>query len=307
MTKKHTFKAVSKTMNNIQIIPCKDHFEELIEFVTRLNSDGMYHIGFFGEGEADVRASLDECLIPTEDGFLLAYENNQLIGVFGVDADSEINRAWLFGPLVEHDDWHTVADKLYEQVLSVIPAGIRDYDLFCDEQNIHLQEFAERHGFPLRSENAVMTLQREKYIPTARNESKIISFDEGFFGQLEQSHKTIFPNAYFTARQMVEKINETHQLFLVIENDNVLGYHFCKIEPEAESGYVDFIGTDSSVRGQGIGADLLASGIDWMLSAPSTKKINLTVNADNVPAISLYKKFGFVTNRVMRGYRKQVT
>ncbi|MBK9924648.1 MAG: GNAT family N-acetyltransferase [Anaerolineales bacterium] len=290
----------------LKIIPCKDHIEELVRFVTRLNSDGTHHIGFFGEGEADIRASLAECLIPTAEGFMLAYDDDQLIGVFGVDADSEINRVWLFGPLVEYEDWHTVADKLYEQVLSIIPAGIRDYDLFCDEQNIHLQEFAERHGFHLRSEGAVMSLLRENYTPTAKNQSTIISFDESFFGQLEQLHKTIFPNAYFTARQMVEKINETHQLFLAIENDNPLGYHFCKIEPEAESGYVDFIGTDSSARGRGIGADLLASGIHWMLSTPSTKRIDLTVNADNVPARSLYTKFGFITERVMRGYRKQI-
>lgn len=289
----------------IQIIPCKDHFEELVHFITNLNSNSSHHIGFFGKGEADVRASLAECLIPPAEGFLLAYEDDRLVGIFGVDADPEISRVWLFGPLVEHDDWHTVADKLYERVLSVIPAGIRDHDLFCDKQNIHLQEFAQRHGFPLRSENAVMTLLREDYTPTAKNESQIISFDEKFFDQLEHLHKTLFPNAYFIARQMVEKINETHQLFLAIENENVLGYHFCKIEPEAESGYVDFIGTDSSVRGRGNGADLLASGLDWMLSAPSTKKVNLTVNVDNVPALGLYKKFGFVTERVMRGYRKQ--
>jgi hypothetical protein len=114
----------------------------------------------------------------------------------------------------------------------------------------------------------------------------------------------VFPNAYFTARQMIEKINETHQLFLAIENEDLLGYHFCKIKPEAESGYVDFIGTDSSARGRGIGADLLASGVNWMLSASSTNKITLTVNADNVPALGLYERFGFVTERVMRGYRK---
>lgn len=290
----------------IKIVPCQEQFEELVHFVTRLNSDGTHHIGFFGEGEADVRASLAECLIPPADGFMLAYDEDQLVGVFGVDADSEINRAWLFGPLVEHADWYTIADQLYGRILSVIPAGIRDHDLFCDVQNIHLQEFAARHGFPLRSENAVMTLRRENYTPTAGNGSKIISFDEGSFGQLEPLHKMVFPNAYFTARQMVEKINETHQLLLAMENENVLGYHFCKIEPEAESGYVDFIGTEPSARGRGIGADLLAAGVDWMLSVPATKKISLTVNADNVAAIKLYEKFGFVTERVMRGYRKAI-
>ncbi len=290
----------------MHIVPCKDRFEELVQFVTRLNSDGAHHIGFFGEGEADVRSSLAECLIPPAKGFLLAYDDGQLIGIFGVDADPQINRAWLFGPLVEHTDWHSIADALYAGVLPLISKGIQDRDLFCDVQNIHMDEFAVRHGFPLRSENAVMTLLRDRYIPAAKRISKIVPFEETWFGPFEKLHRILFPNAYFTARQMVDKINETHRLLLAIENEKLLGYHFCKFDPEAESGYVDFIGTDESARGRGVGADLLASGVDWMLSAVSTRKICLTVNADNLAAKKLYEKFGFFTERVMRGYRKHI-
>jgi mycothiol synthase len=104
---------------------------------------------------------------------------------------------------------------------------------------------------------------------------------------------------------MAGKIDDAHRLYLAVEDGSVLGYHFCKIDPAAGSGYVDFIGTDPSVRRRGFGADLLAAGCDWMLSAPAIQKINLTVNADNAAARALYEKFGFVTERVMRGYRKQ--
>ena len=290
----------------IDLLPCKDRFDELVRFAARLNSDGMHHIGFFGEGEADVRSSLAECLIPPSQGFVMAYDGEDLVGIFGVDADPEINRAWLFGPLVEHMDWHEVADKLYAKVLPRIPVGIRDYDLFCDVQNTHMEAFAVRHGFALHSENAVLTLTRDKYNPQAPRSTQVIAYHEKLFKSFEQLHKELFPRAYFTARQIVEKIDENHRLFLGVERDQLLGYHFCKIEPESESGYADFIGTNSSARGRGIGADLLAAGIDWMFSASTTQKINLTVNADNDSARHLYKKFGFVTDRVMRGYRKQV-
>ncbi|HSB00287.1 MAG TPA: GNAT family N-acetyltransferase [Anaerolineales bacterium] len=290
----------------IEIIPCKDRFEELVSFVARLNRDGTHHIGFFGESEADIRASLAESLIPPEDAFRLAYESDQLVGVFGMDADPEISRAWLFGPLVEHEDWHTVADQLHAEVLPLIPVDIRDYDLFCDVRNTHIEVFAARQGFPLTSENAVMTLARAKYKPTAKRQTQIGAYQEDLFEPFEKLHKALFPNAYFTARQMVEKIDGNHQLLFAVEEGQFLGYHFGKIEHQSESGYVDFIGTDSAARGRGIGADLLASGLDWMLSAPSTKKISLTVNADNVPARSLYEKFGFITERVMRGYRKRI-
>ena len=81
-----------------KLIPCgAEHFEELISFIVRLNSEDAHHIGFFGEGEADVRASLAECVVPPAEGFHLAYAGDQLVGVFGVDADPEDNRAWQIG------------------------------------------------------------------------------------------------------------------------------------------------------------------------------------------------------------------
>ena len=290
----------------IEIVPCQDRFEELIHFVARLNPNGAHHIGFFGETEADIRASLAESLLPPTEAFMLAYEERRLIGVFGVDADPEISRAWLFGPLVEHSDWHMIAKQLYEAIFPLIPVDIRDYDLFCDAQNVHMDEFALKHGFPLGSENAVLILARENYRPNANRKTQVTPYEENLFEQFETLHKTLFPNAYFTARQMVEKIGETHSLFLTVENENLLGYHFGKIEPETQSGYIDFIGTDASARRRGIGADLLVSGLDWMFSVPTTRKIRLTVNANNVAARSLYEKFGFVIERIMRGYRKQV-
>jgi hypothetical protein len=290
----------------IEIIPCQNRLEELVQFVSRLNSDGAHHIGFFGEGEADVRASLAECLIAPAEGFWLAYADDRLVGIFGVDADLEIDRAWLLGPLVDHADWHTIADQLYRSILPLIPAGIHEYEMFCDVQNIGVQEFAARHGFPLHSENAILTLARADYRSIAKRQTPVLAYQDEFFDPFEDLHKTLFPKAYWTARQIVEKIDEAHRLFLAAEDGQLLGYHFCKIEPESGSGYIDFIGTSSVARGRGIGADLLASGVDWMLSTPSTQKINLTVNADNVAARALYEKFGFVTHRVMRGYRKNV-
>lgn len=290
----------------ITIVPCNERLEELIHFVAHLNSDGAHHIGFFGEGEADVRASLAECIVPVAEGFMMAYKDDQLIGVFGVDANPEIGRAWLFGPLVDHVDWHPIADRLYESILPLLSSELRDHDLFGDVQNVHVDEFAARHGFPLRSENAVLTLAREKYTPSAKRISQVTFYDESLFPQFERLHNEIFPKTYFTAEQIIEKLDLHHKLFLTLEGEQLLGYHFCKIEPESELGYVDFIGTDASARGRGIAADLLASGVDWMLSAASTKKVNLTVNADNVPARKLYEKFGFVVDRIMRGYRKQV-
>ncbi len=109
----------------MNIIPCKhEHLEELIQFITRLNQEEPHHIGYFGVGEMETREFFDECLIPPADSFQLAYENNKLIGIFGADADPEIGRAWLLGPIIEHEDWQNIADQLYTALRSVIPQDI---------------------------------------------------------------------------------------------------------------------------------------------------------------------------------------
>jgi ribosomal protein S18 acetylase RimI-like enzyme len=292
----------------MKIILCgTQHFEELVNFVVRLNCDDACHIGFFGEGEADVRSSLSECVIPPAEGFHLAYNDDQLVGVFGVDADSEIGRAWLFGPLIEHTDWQSLADELYAASLKVIPGGIGEQDLFCDVQNLNVAVFAERHGFPLLSENAFVTLERKDYKKLSSHESpfSVVDYSRDFFEQFESCHSLLFPTTYFTARQIVEKLDANRRLFLGLENGRMKGYHFCKVEPDARSGYIDFFGVDESERGRGLGAILLGAGIDWMLSFPESDKISLTVNASNAIALKLYKNFGFATERIMCGYRKK--
>lgn len=292
----------------MKMIPCGiEHFEELIDFVVRLNSNDTHHIGFFGEGEADVRSSLAECVISPAEGFFLACDNDQLVGVFGVDINPEIGRAWLLGPLIEHANWQSLADELYDACAKIIPAGIHEQDLFCDVQNINIKTFAERQGFPLRSETAVLTLERVNYKNPGSSETSfsVVDYVPSFFEQFETLHNFLFPKTYFTAHQIIEKLDDTHRLFLALENGLLKGYHFCKVETDARLGYVDFIGVDLSMRGQGLGSILLAAGLDWMFSFPETDKINLTVNADNISALKLYENFGFVTERVMRGYRKQ--
>ncbi|MCE9647299.1 MAG: GNAT family N-acetyltransferase [Chloroflexi bacterium] len=292
----------------MKIIACgPEHFEELINFIVRLNSRDDHHIGFFGEGEADVRATLAESLIPPSEGFFLAYHGDQLAGVFGVDVNPEIGRAWLFGPLIDHTDWQSLADDLYGVCAKIIPAGIHEQDLFCDVRNLNVKLFAERQGFPLRSETAVLTLERanDKHPGNPGHPFSIVDYDPALFGQFEQLHNLLFPKTYFTAQQIVEKLDGTRRLFLALENDSLKGYHFCKVESDARLGYIDFIGVDESSRGHGLGSVLLGTGLDWMLSFPEIDQIHLTVNADNAPALKLYKNFGFVTERVMRGYRKQ--
>jgi hypothetical protein len=284
-----------------------DELENMIAYIARHNLAGENHIGFYGESETEIRETLGEFAHPLTKYFLAAREGDEIVGIFGVDHDMEIGRAWLFGPLVTAKDWRQTSEALHLEAQKLIPAGIREQDFFFDVQNIKGCEFAEQHGFSLRSENAIFVLDRQDYKrhPRVENKIKVTEYEGYFFDQFKALHDALFPNTYLTAGQVIEKLDDRRHLYIAVENERLLGYHFCKIE--AESGYVDFIGVDSSARERNLGTALLASGLEWMFAAPTTQKVSLTVNADNAAANSLYKKFGFSAQRIMRGYRKTTT
>lgn len=55
-------------------------------------------------------------------------------------------------------------------------------------------------------------------------------------------------------------------------------------------------------RGQGVGARLLSHVLDHARTAFGSRQVNLGVNTRNEAAIALYRKLGFVTYGLERGY-----
>jgi hypothetical protein len=91
-------------------------FDELVALIARLNSQPAHHIGYFGTQLTDIRTTLQAITPPLEEGFVLAYDNQRLAGVLGVEYDTILGRAWLFGPLLDHAAAAPVADELYTAV-----------------------------------------------------------------------------------------------------------------------------------------------------------------------------------------------
>lgn len=291
------------TMNISQPTPAQ--IEQMLEFIIRHNQKGETHIGYYGKGETEIRETLAEFTRPLEESFLLAWQGEELVSVFGVEYDPEIGRAWLYGPQVASDDWHAIADEHYAAIQSLLPESIHEQELFFDSNNKRGQEFAARHGFSEYSSDAVLFLERDALKPVPTAPVQVCDYAEFFFPAFEALHLAIFPRTYYTARQIVEKLDDKHRLLLAIEAGNVLGYHFCK--RESQSGYIDFIGADPSARGKGLGAALLQAGIAWMFEPAQISMIELTVNANNQAAMRLYQKFGFATKHILCGYRKRTS
>jgi RimJ/RimL family protein N-acetyltransferase len=62
---------------------------------------------------------------------------------------------------------------------------------------------------------------------------------------------------------------------------------------EKHKGFIRGMYVVPTARGQGIGRALLARALDFAATIPNLQQVTLAVNANNLPAIQLYKAAGF--------------
>lgn len=88
---------------------------------------------------------------------------------------------------------------------------------------------------------------------------------------------------------------DAHDFLLLRENRAMIGYCWLKIEGEIGEFYV--VGVDPDRQGDGIGRRLMDAGFA-RLTERGIRSAALYVEADNVPALRLYRPLGFVDHSV---------
>jgi GNAT superfamily N-acetyltransferase len=289
----------------VKIIPLDDsNMEQGTKFVTRLNEIPAHKISYLGESKDEIAEDLKAIRPPDGYGFVVISDHQEIIGLCGVEVDVELGRCWLFGPFVEHNDWESIADLLYDALLDALPDEITNQELFFPDENTSLGKFALRHGFDYYSAGAVLTLDAGQVGKLPESGGQIL--DDGDGGQFIALHEDVFPNTYYSGKQLLKLAEDDDKCLYVHQVDGrIVGYIFLQVREAARDGYIDYIGVDQEFRQQGIGKHLAVSGIQWAFQFPFVEKVSLTVKPDNTPAVRLYESLNFKTESISQAFRKQ--
>lgn len=95
------------------------------------------------------------------------------------------------------------------------------------------------------------------------------------------------------------QVNPFGHYLLELENDKIIGYlYYSDIYDRAEINQIE---VEVSHRNCGKATKLLQKMLEFV-----EKSITLEVKKDNIPAINLYKKFGFQEKAIRQGYYQGV-
>ena len=88
-----------------------------------------------------------------------------------------------------------------------------------------------------------------------------------------------------------------------------MGFCWTKIHRDEQppAGEIYVIAVDPDVAGTGLGRAMTLAGLDWLHGVAGLRRGMLYVDADNAPAVGLYRKLGFEVVLTRRLYLPAAT
>jgi len=224
--------------------------------------------------------------------YVMALRDGRLAGAMGSEYDEGLERGWLHGPHVATGDWDLIAGELFTRLLSALPACIGQLGAYLNVENAWGRRFYVQQGFKER--------EHLNYDFWLTPEDRVVSGDEGclLLGRkhetsFKQLYKALFPAAYYSAERVIHMVGHSHQVLVVAEGEEVLGFVVVSTEGSESAGEIQFFGVREDRRRQGYGRRLLLSAIDWLLDRAGVSWVYLNVGEELVHARHLYESAGF--------------
>ena len=248
-----------------------DNYEE---FITDLNSDPCFSNPMLAS-EEDIKDNLYNALNKPDDHVFGVFQDDRTIGLFVFLILKEEKYIEMIIGLSRYR-------QAYEEILSYLQDHYPGFqtDFVFNPQNRLLKEL-------LVQKNASFDIQQQKMI---LNDRGLIADTEGIetlSESFKQQYFTIHDKDRYWTGEKTAEATERFNIYIAKDNDDVIGY--LDITKSFDDNEIFDLLVLEPYRRRGWGRKLISGAIE--VNRP--KKMFLTVDVDNLPAIRLYESMGF--------------
>ena len=285
------------------IIERANNLELLVDFLADMNHQKTNHIGFCGTDKADILQALKEDFVNEkgEVSFLIAKRNTgEMMAACGLDIEN--NEAEVWGPFnkTERMEWDV---QLWQRLIDRYPS-VQYFSFFINEENRKQQAFMKQIGAKQGRKHLYLVIYRNRF--ENADERKCRFFTEPDFPAFRQLHDSIFPNTYYDAETIRNRLNKNNVLkVLKDDHGDFVGYAYFEINKELSEASLEYIAVADRYQNKGFGRLLLKEVLTAIFAFPKIDEVHLTVDADNDHANHVYEKIGFEKGDTLIHYKIQ--
>lgn len=274
---------------NIRISPLKA-IEKLSLFLEEMNTVPESHIGYCGETKEEIAHTLYHAHIFQT--FVVAYDEEKLIGALGLDIDKESKSAEVWGPFIKNGRDYQLADRLWGKANALLTSEVNEFSFFVNINNEFVQQFAIHKNAINKGNHLLLKAFRKDLggVDLAQIESYDLAYKDSFMSL----HEETFQNTYYKAAEILDRLSDHNQLFVVNDKEgSIKGYVYVEADPEYNEGTIEYIAVAADYQKQGIGTILIRAALYYLFSFKKIEEISLSVAKENDKANRLYKAAGF--------------
>ncbi len=269
--------------------------DAMVSLAVQAQADPERWCAYLGDEADSIRADVAEIDDWPEWTVVGADTAGGVVGWLLAELDPEMGRVWWWGPFCVAEDWATVADTLYAAIAPRVRDVAPEEELCGDDSSAMVAAFAARSGL-LADPGSVLLNRTDR---NARTDGRVRAIERADHAAVMALHDLAFPGTHTTAAALVAADKPR---FVIEVDGEVLGYVACEIHSD-NSGYIDYLAVHPASRGSGLGGALVDHACHDLFGRGVTHA-HLTVREANESARALYKRVGFIEERIAIPYRR---
>ena len=269
---------------------CIQDYTQLANFIAELNIQKHHHIGYCGENVKEIKQTLETDF--SCEAFILVMNEQEIVGAIGLDIDETDNSAEVWGPFIKiNEGAEQVLEVMWQELLKKHD-DIKNFSFFINEENVIGQNFMQVLGANCTGNHQVLLLKKENF--QVANLMNSTLFNNRYFEAFVQLHNNVFPNTYYKADAIVNRLNAENELIVLANDDyTIKGYVYIEVDYEHHEASIEYIAIAPQFQGQGLGTELLKIAMNRIFTEHQIEEVQLCVDSKNSRAINLYIATGF--------------
>lgn len=255
----------------------------------------------------ELASELSDWAVPPEETLVVdEVEGGEVVGFGGVEVSPGFEHADLFGPLVapRYRGQKRGTHLLEASLERARERGAARVVAAVGTRNGSGRLLLERAGFrPRGSANAIFQLRDADHRPVATGPPELVVR----MGRSEDLSATLrlyeecFPDGAFPESAWRTALEQGD---VSIGELNGEALAFVSIDPADR--WIYHLGVTASERSQGIGSRVLSEALTAYWASHPKEKLGLSVQADNVPALRVYRRQGFMPLLILQSFELQL-
>ena len=250
----------------------------------------------------ELESELDDWEPPPEETLLVAEDGRRIVAFGGVELPRNFRHAELFGPLVSAEArGHRLGTGLLEASIERARRdGVEAVIGAIGTRNAAGRILLERHAFRVRGRpQATFRLRPEDHRPLAEPPEGVVIrvAGEDDLPAALALYRECFPHGRFPDAVWSENVATGSVYAAEVEGEIV-----AVLNVDPHDRWIYHVGVTESERNRGVGSYLLSRSLEEYWHDHPGQPLGLDVDADNVPAIRLYRRQGFAPWLVLQTF-----